>query len=651
MYYTKLLSLFLWQLLWLLPITATAQTIVVKGKIIDATTQQPLPYANVGVAGTNLGTSANADGVFRLVLSGSRLPAMLNVSYLGYGVGRQRVTGQIESLRIALQPTDKNLREVVVMPDSSLRVLLRKAYNRISDNYSNKPSRLTFFYREAIKSLRDEYVYFGEALMRGRVEGYQNTREEGQIEVLQSRVRHFAGFDTVNHSQFYGGAFSFVNGDRVKRRASVIEPNFKKYDYRLDEMTELDERPVYVIGYEEKKVDENPTKGRFYIDQQTLAYIAFEWESKPRSSGSTIVRGVSTNKVFYKRAGSTWQLQRIESEEDFIDKTTKRTLRIALELLVTDIDTVNADPIPFDKRMPYATVFSKLKSNDTTAFWANQTILEPTQPLIASMQTTAKQSDTNPKLLNQPTTVSRGQRWGEKAFNILRRVEFRGFPMPRNVPYSSVTSGMRLNWPGGPGGSSYNQEGSQAVFPMGLATGYGFTIGNRWLVSSSGGASVQSKVQWKQRSWSVSYALLLKTSGNPLIMRPAVGYYRQKLNMDLYAFTNPDRTFQLDGARLKAQNLMLGTGERNQGLRYSLRFDYKLRKFKWLFADIGFYQPLSRQLRVTVREKSGFFLFRSEASTPLNRVNASLLFDNKPIVNLPNFRPFFGEIGLRWTFL
>ncbi|WP_299823719.1 carboxypeptidase-like regulatory domain-containing protein [uncultured Pontibacter sp.] len=63
-----------------------AQAIKIAGKVLDATTQQPVPYANIGVAGKELGTVANASGEFSFTANTKDLPlnGSIVVSCVGY---------------------------------------------------------------------------------------------------------------------------------------------------------------------------------------------------------------------------------------------------------------------------------------------------------------------------------------------------------------------------------------------------------------------------------------------------------------------------------------------------------------------------------------------------------------------------------------
>ena len=51
-----------------LPMMAMAQFSVIKGKVMDEKTADPLPYVNIGVRGQSSGTFSDSNGAFRLEL-------------------------------------------------------------------------------------------------------------------------------------------------------------------------------------------------------------------------------------------------------------------------------------------------------------------------------------------------------------------------------------------------------------------------------------------------------------------------------------------------------------------------------------------------------------------------------------------------------
>lgn len=87
-----------------------AQSIAIKGKIIDADTREGVVGANVAVKGTNKGTSTDAAGNFSLAVDRG---ATLVVSSIGYD--NAEVVASSEDVSITLKPNDRTLSEVVVV--------------------------------------------------------------------------------------------------------------------------------------------------------------------------------------------------------------------------------------------------------------------------------------------------------------------------------------------------------------------------------------------------------------------------------------------------------------------------------------------------------------------------------------------------------
>jgi TonB-linked SusC/RagA family outer membrane protein len=103
--YKKLLFFLL-----MLPLSVLAQN-TVDGVVVDSKTKQPLPGVNVIVKGTQMGTSTDFDGKFKL--SKLKDGDVLLVSFIGYKNESVTFTGQ-KSLTVSLDEEANLLQEVVV---------------------------------------------------------------------------------------------------------------------------------------------------------------------------------------------------------------------------------------------------------------------------------------------------------------------------------------------------------------------------------------------------------------------------------------------------------------------------------------------------------------------------------------------------------
>jgi hypothetical protein len=96
------------------PVNGQQKTkIVLKGRIVDATTNEPIPFANILVVGKQQGATSNVDGEF-LLSSNDNITQIL-VSYVGYKQEYLDIkAGRPQFFEIKLIPESKNIEEVKI---------------------------------------------------------------------------------------------------------------------------------------------------------------------------------------------------------------------------------------------------------------------------------------------------------------------------------------------------------------------------------------------------------------------------------------------------------------------------------------------------------------------------------------------------------
>ena len=129
-------------LLILLPGAALpAQAQLISGRVLDAQTSQPIPYASVAVLGTSQGTTCNAEGEFTLKMSA--LPGRLVFSQLSY----RRDT--VAVVAAGALPVVRLLPAPVALPDVDLGSyvggLLQKAYREMQRTNARKHYGQAFY--------------------------------------------------------------------------------------------------------------------------------------------------------------------------------------------------------------------------------------------------------------------------------------------------------------------------------------------------------------------------------------------------------------------------------------------------------------------------------------------------------------------------
>ena len=99
---------------FLLPLLSLAQEQVAKGLVLDAKTQEPIPYVNMSIIDSKVGTSSDEDGSYALSIYAEDLDKMITLSSLGYQNRDIKVAEFIKLTKIYLRPSIEELNEVLI---------------------------------------------------------------------------------------------------------------------------------------------------------------------------------------------------------------------------------------------------------------------------------------------------------------------------------------------------------------------------------------------------------------------------------------------------------------------------------------------------------------------------------------------------------
>ena len=159
------------------------------GKILDAATGQPVPYASISVLNTTAGTTSNAEGEFELKAA---LPSRLVVSELGHRRDTVAVAAATAPLLVRLQPSAVALPEVTT--GTYTEELIKQAYRELRRSNARKT--------------------YGQAFYR------QVTKLDGDPTEVQEMVWHVQ----TSNAQFEGSALA--QGRFAKKKAVLSYNNF-----------------------------------------------------------------------------------------------------------------------------------------------------------------------------------------------------------------------------------------------------------------------------------------------------------------------------------------------------------------------------------------------------------------------------------------
>jgi hypothetical protein len=249
----------------------TGQSFVtISGKIVDQQTQEALAYASITVAGSSLGTIANGSGQFVIHIPKSSNRDTLHVSMLGYESWEATIStsNSGQSLLIQLKPAAAMLPEVVVKDLLTAKQILKRAYDRLSKNYTSRPYQQEGFYRE-IQKADGKYVSLIEAAVLIDSRGMMSKSHD---RIKLNQLRKSIGFQN-QHVPFwdnYNLLVGFLGQDFVKHKKKSL---IKHQDSYRKENTIIDGVPVYVIVVNERT---HFWLNTLYIRCDDYAIIRFE---------------------------------------------------------------------------------------------------------------------------------------------------------------------------------------------------------------------------------------------------------------------------------------------------------------------------------------------------------------------------------------
>ena len=275
---------------------ASAQS-VVRGHVIDGDTGEPMFSASVVVPETGQGVTTDFDGLFRLEVA--RLPVVLQVSFIGYGIKSITVISTQEKL------------EVKLIPDQILIGAAEVVGSRISEKQKQAPLTVETMDLIAIKEAPSGNFYEGLGNLKGvditsaslgfkiiNTRGFNSTSPVRSLQLIDGvdnqspglnfSLGNFLGAPDLDvksveiiagaSSAFFGpGAFNGVIN--METKDPFIFPGLS-VSTKLGETTKKGERPLFETGFRWADVIENYEGDPFFAYKiNFFRFEAYDWEA------------------------------------------------------------------------------------------------------------------------------------------------------------------------------------------------------------------------------------------------------------------------------------------------------------------------------------------------------------------------------------
>ncbi|MCX6252066.1 MAG: carboxypeptidase-like regulatory domain-containing protein [Bacteroidetes bacterium] len=256
----------------------------IAGRVVDKTSEAPLPFAQVSVLNSSVGSITNTDGYFELSISSFNPGDSIEI----YSFGYERVKIKLDDWIIGgklikLNPAVFKLREVEVL-GMTVEDILRHAVAGIPDNYGKDPLLLTAFVRVR-KMVANKLAEYTEAVVRDQKDGYYlypkkklagKHIKSNVPEMMKGRV--VSDTNLVNSLGDIGkNAFCMsclFSKDLIEFYPGTMldEKEFRYYDYHMEDMLDPAGKKLYHITFDQKdKIKESLWKGEIYINASDFA--------------------------------------------------------------------------------------------------------------------------------------------------------------------------------------------------------------------------------------------------------------------------------------------------------------------------------------------------------------------------------------------
>lgn len=383
-------------------ISSTDKLIALGGTVYDKINDEPIAYCAIGVNNSTIGTITNQNGEFRLTLPDSLIGNMIKLSHIGYlneDIEISLLAGQ--TVRIPLEPKVVPLQEIIVRAVNPLDVLRNMMANR-EKNYPSRPAYITAFYREGVEH-KNKVINLTEAILKIYKTGYQNNAASDQVKLVKMRnIISKQESDTI-FSKMKSGVNACLLLDVMKVLPDFLTEQSKEespYIYTHTDISEVDNRRVNVISFEQKKGIELPLyRGDLFVDAENQALLEARFEVNPdyvsKATAQYVERktkeiNLTLQKVQYTvsykpSVDGIYYANHIRGDIEFKVRKKRRlfatSLHLWFEMVSCEINTENVKSFARSERLSPYNIFSETDYSYDRDFWKNFNIILPEDKL------------------------------------------------------------------------------------------------------------------------------------------------------------------------------------------------------------------------------------------------------------------------------
>ncbi len=393
----------------------TGSFIEYRGTVLDRQTEDPIPFVNISIEGTNIATVTNSEGDFILKIPEAMPQAKISFSYPGYEK-LLAILGDLSLTEntISLNPQTTQLDEINISRPKSAEALVRLVFDNRAENYLADQTYMTAFYRESINR-RNRSASLAEAVVAIEKKPYTTSGKDLVAIYKARKSTNYDRLDTVA-LKLQGGPLNALYADLMKYpEFFMTSKTMTDYDFSFGEPVINDGRLVYTVNFQQKKSIIDPLYfGKLFIDAQsyalTNAIYNMNVENRKLASDLFVRKKPTYVKVWpteimyrvdYRNKDGKWYYGYSNVQLEFVvnwkRKLFNNKYRVSSEMLITD----------WEKAIDVADISRKsnFKSNTILAdevsgfadpqFWGSYNLIEPEKSIEEAIEKIQKQISKN----------------------------------------------------------------------------------------------------------------------------------------------------------------------------------------------------------------------------------------------------------------
>ena len=237
-------------------IDSIAQTMSVSGRIKDKKTQETIPFANISIKGTNVGTVSNIDGDYKLLIPKKYAKDTLKYSYVGYISVLKPIKNIHNKCNIYLKQYIRSLESITVEAKGvDARDIFQKAINNLNTNIYDYAYNADIYSR-AFMSINNNFTLYRQTSFNLLVENDDIFGENLKGEKIEDKIIINEAARKL-YKKKYIGPFIFSTSTNRKGHAKLnIDMKIKNNQIiKIEEVIYGDKTKIFVVDVFDKDIE------------------------------------------------------------------------------------------------------------------------------------------------------------------------------------------------------------------------------------------------------------------------------------------------------------------------------------------------------------------------------------------------------------